>query len=518
MKISHNIKIMICFMLCASLMSGCSFPHINLSRASDTKTQHDISSLGGTPEFTYKVPQSSPSIEVDRLGYLPGEKKKGIFKKNKAGEEFSLVDAKTGNAVFKGKLATSKTKDGQSCIGDFSSWDTEGEYYLENEKTGCSYKFSIKKDLYDETFKRSLKQYYLSRCGMSLTEQYAGGNAHGACHMKSAYIEGMPDASLDAPGGWHVDMLGDRDVVKGCRAADILLLTYELDPGVCGDDIGIPESGNGLPDILDEVKYETDWLFRMQDEKSGGVYSGITVTGTSTSQTLVAGKVNMDATLEFAAAMAKFSYLYQIYDSEYATLCVKAADRAMKCASKYESDTEPSEYFMAAAELYRATGYSKYGDIVNDYLTGHEKLDMSDDSVFRGCVTYLCTKQKVNVDLCSSVISTLMDEASDISEKARHEEYLVTTYDGDDANEKMLKLTSHLVVVNYVISNHEYRTVLEDYAHYFMGRNGDAVCYAGFADGTDIKSSDNINSKVDQNAYWVLLISELKNAETSDDK
>lgn len=519
MRSWNRLKITICFTLCASLLSACSFQHVNLSRASDTKSRSDITSLGLSPEFSYDVPVSSPSIEADRLGYLIGEKKKAVFKSNKPGDDFSLVNAQTGKTVYKGKLRKLKSAEGESCIGDFSSWDKPGRYYLENEKTGRSYTFEISEDLYGSLLNTSLKQYYLSRCGMSLTEAYAGKNAHGACHMKSAYIEGESSASLNAPVGWHVDGQGDRDVIQGCQASDILLLTYELNPNVCGDDEDIPESGNGIPDILDEIRYETDWLLKMQDEKSGGVYNGINVTGAVNAQTLVAGKITMNATLEFAAAMAKFSYVYQTFDSEYATLCLKAADRAMQCAAQHDNDTDPDDYFMAASELYRATGYAKYGSIVTDYLTENEKPDISDKSVFRGCVTYICTKQKVDTDICSRIITELMDEASELSENARHKEYLVTTYDGDDNIEKMLEMTSHLAVVNYVISNSEYRTALGDYVHYFFGRNNGAVIYAhcGVSEDAGSKGYD-INSKTDLNAYWVLLISGLENAGTGDDK
>jgi endoglucanase len=517
MKSNGRLIKIICCMLCACLLSSCSFPDINLNRASDTKSQPDITSLGLKPDFTYDVPVSRPHIEVDRLGYLPGEQKKAVFIGKDLNGRFSLVDADTGNTVYTGVLKKSKsagTGGTQTYTGDFSSWKKTGSYYLETDVIGRSYTFSIKKDLYDGLFRSAVKQYYLSRCGMSLTDQYAGKNAHGACHTRSAYLQGEPDVELDVQGGWHVDGLGNRDVVQGCQAADMLLLTYELNSDVCGDDVGIPESGNKIPDILDEVKYETDWLLKMQDDKSGGAYSGVTVTGSAAAQTLVAGRITMDATLEFAAAMAKFSYVYQAYDTDYATVCLKAADRAMKCARQYASDTDPAKVFMAAAELYRATGYDQYRQDVMEYLSTVDEPDMSNVSVFRGCVTYLCTRQQVDVDLCDKVITGLMDEATDVSEDARHAEYLVQEHTGSDKNEKMLELTSHLAVVNYVITNHEYETLLEDYAHYFMGRNSSAACYAD-CDGiaADAPDDQKINSRIGQNAYWVLLVSELEEAE-----
>ncbi len=503
-------------MLCACFLSSCSFSHLNLSRASDAKSQQDITSLGLKPDFTYDVPVSHPNIEVDRLGYLPDEKKQAVFVGKGLSGKFELVDAKTGNAVYTGTLKESKTageNGNKSYTGDFSSWKKTGIYYLETDVIGRSYTFSIKKDLYDGMLRSAVRQYYLSRCGMSLTDQFAGKNAHGACHMRSAYMQGEPDRQLDVQGGWHVDGQGDRDVVQGCQAADMLLMTYELNAEACSDDIGIPESGNNIPDILDEVKYETDWLLKMQDSKSGGVYSGVTVTGSSTSQMLVVGKVTMNATLEFAASMAKFSYVYQAFDTDYATTCLKAADRAMKCAEKYESDTDPAEVFMAAAELYRATGYSTYRHTVLDFLSTGETPELGNISVFRGCVTYLCTKQQVDVEQCNAIITALMDEATDISERSRHAEYFVSE-PGSNRNEKMLELTAHLAVVNYVITNHEYQTLLEDYGHYFMGLNSSAVCYVD-CDGitADAPDAEKINPRIDQNAYWVLLVSELEEAE-----
>ena len=83
MKISRRITTIICIVLSAAVMSACSFPHVNLNRASDVKSRSDITSLGLSPEFSYKVPSSSPNIEVDRLGYKTSEKKRAVFKANK---------------------------------------------------------------------------------------------------------------------------------------------------------------------------------------------------------------------------------------------------------------------------------------------------------------------------------------------------------------------------------------------------------------------------------------------------
>ena len=123
------------------------------------------------------------------------------------------------------------------------------------------------------------------------------------------------------------------------------------------DEAGIPESGNQIPDLLDEIKYEADWLLKMQNPKSGAVYASVSTVDSAAGGTLVCvDSINMDATIRFAATMAKFSYLYQSYDWNYANQCLKAADRAYRYAQQYPEDVEQEEYFFAATERYRATG------------------------------------------------------------------------------------------------------------------------------------------------------------------
>ena len=87
---------------------------------------------------------------------------------------------------------------------------------------------------------------------------------------------------------------------------------------------------------MDEVRYEVDWLLKMQDATSGAVYSAVSaIEESTTSYRLYIEAVTMDATIQFAATIAKFSYLYQNYDRDFATQCLKAADRAYRYAEQY---------------------------------------------------------------------------------------------------------------------------------------------------------------------------------------
>ena len=79
-------------------------------------------------------------------------------------------------------------------------------------------------------------------------------------------------AVRDVSQGWYD--AGDYGKYTPFAAGPIvdLLDAYGSFPFVFGDDTNIPESGNGRPDLLDEVKWELDWLLKMQDAESGGFY------------------------------------------------------------------------------------------------------------------------------------------------------------------------------------------------------------------------------------------------------
>lgn len=96
----------------------------------------------------------------------------------------------------------------------------------------------------------------------------------------------------------------------------------------------IPESGNTVPDLLDEVRWNLDWMLAMQTE-NGGVYSKLTpllfdgfiMPNKSTARRYVFMKTT-PAALDFAAVMAMSSRLYRKYDAPFADRCIEAAKKA----------------------------------------------------------------------------------------------------------------------------------------------------------------------------------------------
>ncbi len=446
-------------------------------------SENTFTSMETEPDLSYEVPVSSPNIFVNQLGYIPDGTKVAVFCGKELPDRFHVVEKETGEIVFTGYLEEQGYQDESqeyNSYGDFTEVSNPGTYYIEAPIIGRSYSFMIEKDLYGDVFKEACRQYYYNRCGMTLTSEYAGEMAHNACHTGRALVKEDTSVSMDVNGGWHQDESGSKMVEPAARSIAIILLAYELYGDAFTDDMGIPESGNEIPDILDEVRYEVEWLLKMQDPATGAVYSGVTVyeQGAGKGAVSYVEPVDLQAARSFAMVLAKFSYLYQFYDTEYATECLKAADRAWRYAQLNEGDDRINEWKLAAAaELYRASGKQEYHSYISDYLSKEDYTKMMDEVLFLGGGTYISTKQPVKLPLCEEIIETLMTKAEEISETARNSLFLTGgSRDQDNIGELLLEMM-YMTLVNHVISNHEYENVIENHLHYFMGRNQKAISY-----------------------------------------
>lgn len=476
--------------------------------------EDEIVSLGLTPEFDYEVPRSIPDIMVNQVGYALDSNKIAVFRGEMLPDTYDLVNAETGEIVYTGEIKekgyNEVTKENIS-YGDFTDYKVPGAYYLQADVIGQSYLFVLEENPYEDIFTESLKQYYYNRCGLTLSTELAKEAAHNACHTKTAQLKDDVTVQLDVAGGWHIDEKGNRDVIKGCQAVNNLLLAYELYGSVFSDEIGIPESGNGIPDVLDEVKYEIDWLLKMQDSASGAVYSAVSVIESpDAAYALYVEPATVNASIQFAAAMAKFSYLYQGYDRDFATQCLRAADKAYRYVEQYPENIPQEEYFYAAAELYRATGTYGYYDAVSKYLNKENALDTENDYVFWGCVTYMSTKQRVDINLCEMIITDMLSDVEKIALNSKSSKYLAQGNAQQSNNGELLQKMTRLAVVDHIITNHEYMMVLENHLHYFLGRNAQSICYIDSSSGGNDKFADgkmNMMKQMELNAQLVLFMS-----------
>ena len=327
------------------------------------------------------------AININQVGYLSTAVKTAVFRDSAADTEFNVVDAKSGKIVYTGQITGAKDASSAGekvAYGDFSQFTTSGTYKITAKNAGESSAFVIGNDVYKNLFDDTVKMLYLQRCGSKLTKDYAGDFAHSACHTEEATIYGTKEKK-DVSGGWHDAGDYGRYVVSGAKAVADLLLAFEDFGSVFGDDTGIPESGNKVPDVLDEARYELEWLLKMQDNTSGGVHHK--VTGLNFEGNIVMPQEVKDeqfimpistcATGDFSAVMAMASRVYKKYDASFAKKCLEASKSALGYMEKnlgqagytnphevktgeYGDSVNKDEYLWALCELYKTTEKPEY--------------------------------------------------------------------------------------------------------------------------------------------------------------
>lgn len=295
------------------------------------------------------IPASaSEDIRLNQLGYHPESRKFAIIIGSDE-TEFRITNETDGKTVFKGTLSSPQSWSQSGETGrqaDFSLFDKTGRYRLKVNGKEPSHPFSISPDVYSDVAKASMRSYYFQRCSYDLTKEFAGKWARAAGHPDTAVYfhpsSGRDSGSLNSPGGWYDAGDFGKYIVNSGISTGTLLAFYENYPDQFSDkSLRIPESGNGLPDILDEIKVNLDWMKTMQDE-DGGVFFKVTtkkfpgyiMPQEDSAERFVIGKSTSSA-LNFAAVMAMAGRAYADFDKDYASDCVNRAKRAWKWALKH---------------------------------------------------------------------------------------------------------------------------------------------------------------------------------------
>ena len=274
-----------------------------------------------------------PAIVVDQFGYLPAQEKVAVVRDPQTGFDsadafepgtvYDVVNAATNAVVHTGALvpwnggAVDASSGDKAWHFDFSSVTAAGEYFIrDTQRNVKSPTFRIASDVYAPVLRAAVRAFFYQRAGHEKLAAHAGAAwADGASHLgpgqdKNARLFSAPnDASTerDLSGGWYD--AGDFNKYTSWTAGYIvdLLHAYIENPTVWGDDFNIPESGNGIPDLIDEIKWGMDWLARMQ-EADGSVLSIVGMAHASPPSAATGpsryGPATTAATLAAAAAFA----------------------------------------------------------------------------------------------------------------------------------------------------------------------------------------------------------------------
>lgn len=392
-----------------------------------TVTAGDIPGLSGAKTLTLTFdPRKarSETVHVNQIGYVPAAPVKVAYLSHWMGDRgplaldeyadtsFHLINVKTGKAAFTGRPTLRKryteTDSGQPNDGpgnsftaadvwqcDFSAFKTPGEYVVSVDRIGCSFPFRIGADIYREAFIISARALYHQRCGIELKAPYTKWTRK-ACHrpetrvfmqtdhrqMDSRFSDGPKgkpfkttgERRMDVWGGWHDAADWDREDWH-LPTAQTLLLAYECAPQNFTDgELNIPESGNGIPDLLDEARWCIDFYRRIQ-RPDGGVS-----VGTFASSHPKGGENSVTDTLEwyvyaedpaasyrYASAAAHLAHCLTVAGkAKEAGPYIESAKKAWEWAGKNLRDGDEAKVrdlrFNAAAALFRATGEKSFED------------------------------------------------------------------------------------------------------------------------------------------------------------
>lgn len=297
---------------------------------------------------------------VDQFGYLPDQVKVAVISDPKVGFNAaasytpgSLLEVRTwgeDTVVFTGAPvawsdgATNAQSGDRAWWFDFSSVTRSGDYYVYDPANDArSARFQIRPDVYEAVLQQAVRVFYYQRRGIAKTVPYAdprwtdGVSFMGANQDTQCRLVTNPTAATqrDLRGGWFD--AGDYNKYVNWTATTLndLLFAYRQNPLIWPDDWGIPESGNGVPDLLDEVKWQLDWLLRMQ-AADGSVLSKMGVTNWNSASPPSAersviryGAASTTATLTTAGNFALAAPIYlSVGLTNYAQTLSNAAVRA----------------------------------------------------------------------------------------------------------------------------------------------------------------------------------------------
>jgi endoglucanase len=336
------------------------------------------------------------SVMVNQAGYLVNSQK--IFFTTTPADSFYLIEKNSNGTSFSGRITLAKTNDPATGLnvykGDFSSFKKPGTYFISILPSENSYEFSISDTVFHSIFYSSLKGFYFQRCSQSLDASFAGIYTRLGCHGNDGTYHSTSDSTgfRSVNGGWHDAGDYGKYIVNAGVTVGTLLMAYELFPTrFANDDLGILESGNSVPDILDEVRYELNWMLKMQ-HSNGGVYFKVTreqfegfVMPSTDSGTRYIYQISSTATGDFAAVFARAARVYKSFDQKFSDSCLAVSRRAWiyleshasivpvggfknppgTATGEYGDGNDSDERLWAAAELFSTTGEAQF----NSYYT-----------------------------------------------------------------------------------------------------------------------------------------------------
>ena len=347
-------------------------------------------------------------ILTNQVGYFTDREKRATLLSDSKDElKFDVLD-KDGKSVYSGKtkpFGKDADSDDNVHIIDFSDFDKAGTYTLAAEGDLKSREFTIgKSEKYSSLLYDALNYFYQNRSGIEIKSQFITSGDKKALARKAGHPKDMAEieqtwgykgssGSIDVTGGWYDAGDHGKYVVNGGLSLWLMQNQYEtaikygFDEVYADGTMNIPENNNKYPDLLDEARWEMDWMLKMIVDS--GDYKGMAYHKAHDEKWTALGIAPADdemkrivkppttaATLNLAACGAQSARLWGKYDKDFAKKCLDAAKEAYKAAKEhpdmfapldesigggaYGDDDVKDEFYWAACELFLTTGDESY--------------------------------------------------------------------------------------------------------------------------------------------------------------
>ncbi|GAA3934874.1 glycoside hydrolase family 9 protein [Actinoplanes auranticolor] len=368
----------------------------------------NVSLIGGEEEPPY-TPDTGPRVRVNQVGYLPAGPKNATVV-TAATEAFGWQLKNAGGDVVADGTSTPRGVDAASGQNvhtiDFTGFRTAGTGYTLVADGQTSHPFDISGTVYKQLRSDALQFFYIQRSGIEIDGDLVGEEyARPAGHLGVAPNRGDTDVPcrasacdyrLDVRGGWYDAGDHGKYVVNGGIAVHQLMSTFERTKtavtaahgaALADSTLRVPERGNNVPDILDEARWELEFLMRMQvpagkplagmvhHKMHDANWTGIPMQPEDDPELRELHPPSTAATLNLAATAAQCARLFAPYDAAFADKCLTAARTAYTAAKAnpgklaqdlggggggYGDADVSDEFYWAAAELYLSTAEQPY--------------------------------------------------------------------------------------------------------------------------------------------------------------
>jgi len=465
------------------------------------------------------APAITAAIKLDQAGYLLQAPKLAMVVAENRQRIFYLRRESDSEYVYANWLSDAQpdANSGDDVqIADFSDFAESGRFFVDIPEVGRSYAFQLGAETFRRPYYLAMRSFYGQRCGIAvdLGPEFPGYH-YAACHTTGAYHDSSGKSGPRASAyGWHDAGDYGRYVVNSGITTGTLLMTHELfGPRLAGTSLNIPESGNGTPDLLNEIRWNLEWMLTMQDPDDGGVwhkqtspaFAAFVMPDKDPTVSQVIGTPRSPyksscASADFAAVMAMAQRAYARYDSAFAERAGLAAARAWDwlelnpyvtfnnpqgvSTGEYGDGDCSDERLWAAAELWRTTGNDAYH---SHFLANYERfVDSASTPSWPHMApmalwTYaLSGRENIDATARDLIGARVSQVANELVDRIAANPYRTAMTSGDfiwGSNAQAANYSMLLLVANALAPDPRFANASLENLHYLLGRNPFSVSW-----------------------------------------